>query len=507
MKMKSLKISWKILNVLVAAFLILPTNLGSMLVAPSANAVEPTALCQTNVDVVLIIDRSGSMADGGSQSSCRYYTLVWGIFHSWRTTHNVTQSWCDAKSLPGYPSTYTPATPNKIEAAKAAANTFLGLVGLADQSGLVSFSTAATLDKGLSGDHAATQAAVNALVANGATNIGDAIDLANQELGSTRAQAQSAKVAILLTDGMANKPNGNGSGENAADVAYAKTKASEAAGLGYKIFTIGLGSDINESMLQEIATATGASYFNAPNQSDLNSIYNTISQRICQFGSISGCKFQDANHDGDISNDQKISGWPIILSGAKNETQLTDQSGCYQFSGLLPGNYTVSEGSLENQSFFQTYPLDNSYVVALADGQNVTNQDFGNYLPICGNQILDSDFGEVCEIGSTEACEIDGYAGQKTCLADCSGYSECISQQTCGDGVKNGNEQCDGQDGILPNYICTQTCVLEYVPFCGDGEINQTSEQCDTDQSKECVTETGYSGSQTCSQCQWQGCE
>jgi len=52
----------------------------------------------------------------------------------------------------------------------------------------------------------------------------------------------------------------------------------------------------------------------------------------------------------------------------------------------------------------------------------------------------------------------------------------------CGDGVMNQeSEQCDGTDGVSAHYQCTNQCQLAYVPYCGDGVINQFSEQCDGD--------------------------
>ncbi|MFA5051679.1 MAG: SdrD B-like domain-containing protein [Patescibacteria group bacterium] len=73
----------------------------------------------------------------------------------------------------------------------------------------------------------------------------------------------------------------------------------------------------------------------------------------------------------------------------------------------------------------------------------------------------------------------------------------------CGDGIKQTpndtgqNEECDGTDGTPDHYICTNECTLEYVPYCGDGIVNQTSEQCDdgntvdTDAcSNQCQTQT-----------------
>jgi len=48
----------------------------------------------------------------------------------------------------------------------------------------------------------------------------------------------------------------------------------------------------------------------------------------------------------------------------------------------------------------------------------------------------------------------------------------------CGDGIKNGNEECDGTDGVGEHQTCTEECTLENQPYCGDGHLDP-GEQCD----------------------------
>jgi len=221
-------------------------------------------------------------------------------------------------------------------------------------------------------------------------------------------------------------------------VAYAQDKAIEAANYGFKIFTIGLGNngEINETMLQNIADATGAQYYNAPTQNDLQAIYNLIAIRLCEYGSISGCKYSDINNDGIITDHTKLSGWEIKLNNNDSLSQLTDADGCYQFSGLAAGTYTVSEGGKGSTEYIQTYPSSKTYSIDLAEGEQATNKDFGNYLPICGNQLVDTDFGEVCDNGSANG----------SCPATCS--IACQANQ-CGGG--------GGQTGTISGYKYNDT--------------------------------------------------
>ena len=298
--------------------------------------------CKNNIDVVIVMDTSGSM---------------------------------------GY------EIPTRLSRAKTAANDFINNLLSSDQSALVSYSTTAALKKSLSNNHSLTKTAINNLTASGATNIGDAIKIANAELTGGNANPEAAKVEILLTDGKANKPNGPGFGEWPADVAYAKAKADEAVLKGIKIFTIGLGSDVNTSMLEYIASTTGAQYYFAPTSVDLKKIFESITSTFCAKGSISGCKYNDSNNDGDITGEETLPGWNIVLSGDTQTTRITGEDGCYKFNNLLPGQYILSEALAQDKEFVQTYPASLIYNITLTKGQNAANYDFGNHIAECTTDI------------------------------------------------------------------------------------------------------------------------
>jgi hypothetical protein len=175
------------------------------------------------LDTVLIIDRSGSMADY-----------------------------------------------NKLVDAKAAAKTFVDLTDSStDRNALVSFGTTSSLDQVLTFDKTLVKNAIDSLTTDDWTAIGSAINTANTHLSST-GRVNAIWIEILLSDG----------GENQGTDPIGK--ANNAKALGITIYTIGLGGagDFNETLLKEIANITGGKYYFAPNGTVLQGIYQNISKEV-----------------------------------------------------------------------------------------------------------------------------------------------------------------------------------------------------------------------------------
>jgi len=106
-----------------------------------------------------------------------------------------------------------------------------------------------------------------------------------------------------------------------------------------------------------------------------------------KYGSISGLKFYDANHNGALdSGEAKLEGWEIQLfkNGALVATDYTDANGQYSFTDLGPGQYTVKEVIPSNPGanlvWAQTMPGgDGEWDIAGTSGMSVT-ANFGNII-------------------------------------------------------------------------------------------------------------------------------
>ena len=151
-----------------------------------------------------------------------------------------------------------------IEDLRAAAKTFLDRLDPAiDQAGLVSFADTPILNQRLGAWHGGLRAEIDALVASGNTNIADAILAAQAELVSARHRPGSRPVIILFSDGAPNR-----GGDPLAAAAGAKAA-------GTRIFTIGLGADLDPDLMRSIASAPGDAFL-APSSGDLAAIYERI---------------------------------------------------------------------------------------------------------------------------------------------------------------------------------------------------------------------------------------
>lgn len=224
--------------------------------------VENTESCaDAPLDVMLVMDRSGSMDDdtvwvpgycvghdGYDEYWCNYFGWTW-IAGYWQ---------------------------NPIQPLSDSINSAKGFVDLLDDTkdyvGLVSYSTSATLDQGLTSNHSAVKTAIEAMVADGSTNIGAAIDIAHNEITAHGRQGSpdyASPVIILMTDGLANV------GSPTPEL-YAENQALEAKAAGIRIITIGLGDEINGNWLRDNVATSPSDYYYAPTSSDLDSIYADI---------------------------------------------------------------------------------------------------------------------------------------------------------------------------------------------------------------------------------------
>jgi Mg-chelatase subunit ChlD len=175
-------------------------------------------------DVMLVIDRSGSMNDQG-----------------------------------------------KLEAAKQAALAFIATMDLSrDRVGLVAFESSAQLVESLTSDASSLLSAILGMTAQGGTNIGEAVSMAQAELRGANGRPDAQPSMVLLTDGRPTDPGGQ-------DAALAAASAAKDAGT--RLFTIGYGQDADPDLLAAMAS-TSSHFFYAPSERELERIYSEVALRI-----------------------------------------------------------------------------------------------------------------------------------------------------------------------------------------------------------------------------------
>ncbi len=160
----------------------------------------------------------------------------------------------------------TDVAPTRAEAAKAAARAFIAQTPPGTKIGIISFSGSAGIVSPLRADRAQVSAALDDVpLPNGATAIGDALQLAAQNLSPS-----GHRVVVLITDGV------NNAGVDPAEVARwlgAHHVPVYTVGIGTPAGGLIPGTDqeatIDEEALQEYAQVSGGAYARAENATQL----------------------------------------------------------------------------------------------------------------------------------------------------------------------------------------------------------------------------------------------
>lgn len=220
-----------------------------------------------SLGVVLLIDRSGSMADG-----------------------------------------------NALGSAKKAANEFLSRMSFADKVAVVSFSTDVREDCTATTDREAVNKALEGLAPKGDTALYDAAKkaayVASKISGVTR------KAVILLTDGR--RTEGETSGDGTVQVAQDQ---------GVRLFTIGLGPQPDHAALKTMADDTRGAHFRAATSGDLLRTYQTIADRlqnqyVAKFSREPDVRFHrlhlTVSYQGQSASDS-LKYWPVVSGEAATD--------------------------------------------------------------------------------------------------------------------------------------------------------------------------------------------
>ena len=170
----------------------------------------------------------------------------------------------------------------KIMAARMAAKAFVDVLegfDRGDRAAVVAFDAEARTIVGVGDDYAALRMGIDGIVTGEGTRIDAALDRSRSLLSEALAGAPDfTPVIVVLTDG---RPDAGTS--NAVRDAAVSAKATGAA-----IYSIGLGDDVDEALLREIASGDDH-YLTAVDAAALEAIYNDLAEDLpCPGGVIWG---------------------------------------------------------------------------------------------------------------------------------------------------------------------------------------------------------------------------
>ena len=171
---------------------------------------------------------------------------------------------------------------------KEAAKLFLETLKDNDEVSVLGFARSVKNLKDFTSDKSSVEKTIDALYARGDTALYDAIyqSLENLKKRSGR------KAVIVLSDGV--DDDGRGGQLSSHNIEEALELASST---NIPVFTIGLGTEMDESLLKKVATTSGATYNNAPSVAELGDLYMRLGDELSGQYHV----YYDSNLPGDGS--------------------------------------------------------------------------------------------------------------------------------------------------------------------------------------------------------------
>jgi Flp pilus assembly protein TadG/uncharacterized protein YegL len=146
---------------------------------------------------------------------------------------------------------------NKVDNLKAAVDMFFDVVkqtSMQDRVGFVRYSTNGELVKKLTSNYDEVNNEIQNTKATGWTNIGEGMELALNEINSN-GRSTASKMMIIMTDGLANKPDSRDPKGYVLDI------ATQANAAGIDLETISFGTDADKTLMDEVAAIGNDVYF------------------------------------------------------------------------------------------------------------------------------------------------------------------------------------------------------------------------------------------------------
>ena len=223
----------------------------------TANANMVARSTQVELDIALVIDRSGSMAFRADQVA------------------SLPGGWTGGAPLPnGFQFGHPAPNPSRWRDTVAGVQVFLNELNLTAQLEhvtLVTYSNGATIDRVPTPNYADLMSSLNVYTnsfQSGHTNIGGGLRSAGNALVHANARPWAVKVIVLMTDGIEN------TGPNS--VSEARRLASE----GIMIFTVTFAQEANQTRMRQVAGAGGGNHYHANDAASLSRVFRDIARKM-----------------------------------------------------------------------------------------------------------------------------------------------------------------------------------------------------------------------------------